>query len=654
MKRAIILVGMCCIAGCNSGGSAANGSLPPVTMLSSDSANHQAARFSPDGKRVFWWEPAGLSSQLWMAAADLSNPAKVPVTALGGGAPLIWSPDGSKIAVGSSDSSLIQVAVFPAGGGAAQQLTKESGLGVPGGWNPDGNRISYIASAGAGGGTFQTFVTSVSTPGRTPLVADEKVGYFGVWSPDGKHVAIGQFEGSKNTIWVADSAGRHTRQLTTDGFEVIGASEWVFSPDSKWIVYESRRTGTSDIWIVPVDSGAPKQLTHDIRNDWNPVWSPDGKWIAFLSDRGKQTDVWVVSVAGGQELRVTDDASGEEMMQWLSPDKFAFLTGMGQSGIWSMSLADSSEKRLTPDSIRTGPPRLSPDGKQVAFRIERGGGQSDIALMPVAGGPMRTLVQGGNVLNIQWSPDGSRIAYQSDRGGTIDIWVVDVAGGEPRQLENWPGTETQPVWSADGTTIYFMADRDARLGDVWKVAAAGGEPVRVTKQGSFNGIAGRRGRPEVYGTIVNANGVYAVVQVKADGSVADVWDKTNSFPADITPTGDSLVIASGNKNAGGFSFLMIPASGAGEARSLFKAGEGYMGMSDDGTQLLFTIPSGGTTDIAIMNRKDGTTRQLTKTPTDEVGAVMTPDGKTVLFQRSRTIRRIAIADLSKLLAGAPK
>ena len=403
-----------------------------------------------------------------------------------------------------------------------------------------------------------------------------------------------------------------------------------------------------------MDSGAPKQLTHDIRNDWNPVWSPDGKWIAFLSDRGKQTDVWVVSVAGGQELRVTDDASGEELMQWLSPTRFAYLTGMGQSGIWSMSLADSTEKRLTPDSIRTGPPRLSPDGKQVAFRIERGGGQSDIALIPVTGGPMRTLVQGGNVSFIQWSPDGARIAYQSDRGGTMDIWVVDVAGGEPRQLENWPGNETLPVWSSDGTTIYFMADRDARLNDVWKVPAAGGEPVRVTKQGSFNGIAGRRGRPEILGTIVNANGVYAVVRVKADGSVANIWDKSNAFPGDLTPSGDSLVIASGNKGAGGFSFLMIAASGAGQGRLLLKPGEGYIGMSDDGTQILYTIPSGATTDIGILNRKDGTTRQLTKTPTDEGAAVFTPDGKTVLFQRSRTIRRIAIADLTKLLAGAPK
>jgi Tol biopolymer transport system component len=111
------------------------------------------------------------------------------------------------------------------------------------------------------------------------------------------------------------------------------------------------------------------------------------------------------------------------------------------------------------------------------------------------------------------------------------------------------------------------------------------------------------------------------------------------------------VIIAGNKGAGGLSFLMIPISGAGNGRLLMKGGEGFLAFSDDGGQILYTIPSGPTTDIGILNRKDGTTRQLTKTSSDEVGAVITPDGKTVLFQRSRTIRRIAIADLSKLRSG---
>ena len=450
MKHAVILAGIGILAAC-SPGEERNPALPPVTMISPDSANQQSARFSPDGMRIFWWQPTGGGNQLWTAGADLSNPTSVPVTAFGDN-PFLWSPDGSQIAVPSSDSGLLQVGLIPAAGGAPRQLTRVPGIAVPVAWNPDGDRLIYIATAaGNGGGTVRSFVTSLSRGGTSLLIPEEQRPNIGQWSPDGSRIAYVVIDGAQNTIWVADSTGHHPRQLTSDGFEqfAVGPSAW--SPDGREVAYESRRTGTSDIWVVPVDSGAPRQLTRDIRNDWTPRWSPDGKWVAFLSDRGKQTDLWVVPAAGGQEVRVTDDVDGEELMQWLSGTRLAFLTGRGQGGIWALSLNDRTERRLTPDSLRAAGPQLSPDGKQVAFRVDRGGGVNDIAIVPLAGGPMRTLVQGGNNAEISWSPDGTRLVFSSDRGGSQDIWTVDAAGGDPRQLTNWPGSESNPRWNVDGS-----------------------------------------------------------------------------------------------------------------------------------------------------------------------------------------------------------
>lgn len=649
MKRAIILAGLTCLAACTSG-EPGKSSLPSVTMISPDSANNQVARFSPDGSRLFWWEPAGQVNQLWTADAKLGNPTKVPVTSLGTLATL-WSPDGSQIAVPSSDAGLVQVAIITAAGTAPRQLTSTSGISQPIAWHPDGDRFAYISTTGGkGGGSFQSFVTSASRGGTAPLIPGESRPEYGFWSPDGLHIGYMVVDGSQTTIWVADSVGRDPRQLTTDGFESFGGSEGAWSPDGKELVYESRRTGTSDIWAVPIDGSGPRQLTRDIRNDTYPLWSPDGKWVAFLSDRGKQTDIWVVPAAGGQEVRVTDDASVEELMQWLPGSKLAFLTGQGQSSIWAMSLADSSERRLTPDSIRTGPPRLSPDGAQIALRIDRGGGVSDIAVMPTLGGAMRTLVQGGDNSNISWSPDGKRLVFQSDRGGTLDIWLVDVAGGEPRQLENWPGREDRPIWNGDGSAIYFLSDRDTRLGDVWKVAPTGGVPTRVTKAGSLNGLISRRGRPELYASIIGATGKFEVVQVKADGSLVPVWQRSNAFPGDLSPAGDSLVLAEFG-NGGSVGFKIIPSSGRGEGQLLLQPGEDLSWITDDWTQVLFRIPNGSTHDLGLLNRKDGTRRRLTTNAVEEVGGAITPDGKTVLYQQSRSVRRIATVDLTKLLAG---
>ncbi len=652
MKHLMILAGLTGLAACSTG-KQGTASLPPVTMISPDSANHQMARFSPDGKRLFWWEPAGQVNQLWTADAKLGNPTRVPVTSLGIG-PMLWSPNGSQVAVPSSDAGLIQVAIITAAGGTPRQLTSTSGISQPVAWHPDGDHFAYVSTTGGkGGGSFQSFVTSVSRGGAAPLIPGESRPDFGYWSPDGSHIGYMVVDGSHMTIWVADSVGRNPRQLTTDGFESFGNAEWAWSPDGKELVYESRRTGTSDIWVVPIDGGERRQLTRDIRNDTYPLWSPDGKWVAFLSDRGKQTDIWVVPAAGGQELRVTDDASVEELMQWLPGSRLAFLTGSGQSGIWAMSLADSTERRLTPDSLRIDSPRLSPDGAEAAVRIYRGGGVNDIAILPVAGGAMRTLVQGGDNGDISWSPDGKRILFTSDRGGTADIWVVDVAGGEPRQLENWPGREYGPAWNGDGSAIYFLSDRDTRLGDVWKVAPTGGEPSRVTKAGSLNGLMTRRGRPELYASVIGATGKFEIVRVTADGKLVPVSQRSNAFPTDLSPAGDSLVLTEFG-TGGSVGFKVISLTGHGEGQPLLQPGEDLSWISEDWTTVLYRIPNGSTHDLGLLNRKDGTRRRLTTNSIEEGGGALTPDGKTVVYLQRRPLRRIATVDLTKLLAGSPQ
>ena len=234
---------------------------------------------------------------------------------------------------------------------------------------------------------FQGRATSLSHGGASPLIPGESRPYVGVWSPDGSHIAFQVFEQGRGTIWVADSDGSKPKQLTSEGFENFGGtgSTSPFSPNGKELAYVSNRTGTTDVWVVGIDGSPPRQLTRDIRNDYNPIWSPDGRWIAFLSDRGRQTDIWVVPSAGGIEQRVTNDPAGEDLIGWVAgTDRLAFLTGVGASSIWSMSLADGKERQLTPDSIRIGCCNISPDGTQLLFAINHGGGSDQLAVMPVA------------------------------------------------------------------------------------------------------------------------------------------------------------------------------------------------------------------------------------------------------------------------------
>src|SRR4051812_33164844 len=84
--------------------------------------------------------------------------------------------------------------------------------------------------------------------------------------------------------------------------------------------------------------------------------------------------------------------------------------------------------------------------------------------------------------NAGWSPDGRRVAFLSERAGIANIFVADVppptAGPgaiQPRALTRFAdGQGAAFFWSGDGQRLYFP-----REGDLWQIAAGGGEPSAV-------------------------------------------------------------------------------------------------------------------------------------------------------------------------------
>ena len=56
-----------------------------------------------------------------------------------------------------------------------------------------------------------------------------------------------------------------------------------FTPDGKYIYFNSSRTGRMQLWRMKPDGAEQEQVTDDEFNNWFPHVSPDGKWIAFLS-----------------------------------------------------------------------------------------------------------------------------------------------------------------------------------------------------------------------------------------------------------------------------------------------------------------------------------------------------------------------------------
>lgn len=99
-------------------------------------------------------------------------------------------------------------------------------------------------------------------------------------SPDGARIVISdQTENGRSIVYTLSHGGGHETRLTTTPGLDDGPD---YSPDGRYIYFNSGRTGTMQIWRMQADGSAQTRITSDGFNDWFPHPSPDGRWIAFL------------------------------------------------------------------------------------------------------------------------------------------------------------------------------------------------------------------------------------------------------------------------------------------------------------------------------------------------------------------------------------
>ncbi|MBI1196427.1 MAG: PDZ domain-containing protein [Phenylobacterium sp.] len=129
-------------------------------------------------------------------------------------------------------------------------------------------------------------------------------------------------------------------------------------------------------------------------------------------------------------------------------------------------------------------PALSPDGAEIAF--VSGG---DIWTVPAGGGAASLLVTDAATEGRPiYSPDGRELAFTSTRAGSPDLYVLTFATGAIRRLTWSDAAEQLDAWSRDGRWIYFSSPANdvARQNDVFRVAAAGGTPLEVSRERYLN------------------------------------------------------------------------------------------------------------------------------------------------------------------------
>src|SRR2546426_718884 len=97
------------------------------------------------------------------------------------------------------------------------------------------------------------------------------------------------------------------------------------APDGKSVAYVVTKADKadnkidSDVWLVPLEGGEPRQLTAGPKHDRHPRWSPDGKWIVFESNRGGTFQLYLIAPDGGEARQLTTISTEATQPVW-SPD----------------------------------------------------------------------------------------------------------------------------------------------------------------------------------------------------------------------------------------------------------------------------------------------------------------------------------------------
>lgn len=120
------------------------------------------------------------------------------------------------------------------------------------------------------------------------------------WSPDGRqilfHRNVSQTPGQQYEVFLMNADGSNERQLTHHpALDTVATGAW--SPDGHRVVFSSNRSGSGEIHVMDIKSGAIRQLTND--GGTGASWSPDGKYIAFERPSASLgRNIWVMSATG--------------------------------------------------------------------------------------------------------------------------------------------------------------------------------------------------------------------------------------------------------------------------------------------------------------------------------------------------------------------
>jgi WD40 repeat protein/predicted Ser/Thr protein kinase len=204
---------------------------------------YRTPRFSPDGKRLAFCIPGPGPTDIWVKGLERDTTSRLPSLPGANGNP-VWTPDSKDIVFSSAADPAVRGMYWirADGSGEPQRLTDGKTMQIPSSFSPDGKRLAYQQLSDDGNWEIWT----------APVEGD------GDWGAPGARL------------------GKPERFLRTSGLGFPA-----FSPDGRWLAYQSNETGRYEVFVRPF-RGPGSKSPISTEGGRFPVWSRNGRELFYL------------------------------------------------------------------------------------------------------------------------------------------------------------------------------------------------------------------------------------------------------------------------------------------------------------------------------------------------------------------------------------
>jgi len=275
------------------------------------------------------------------------------------------------------------------------------------------------------------------------------------------------------------------------------------SPDGRTVAFTVQTVDLEgnkkprQIYTVPVDGGAPRQITDAGGANERARWSPDSKRLAFISDRGGSSQIWIMNADGSNATQVTR-LSTEAGGVMFSPDGKNLLF---TSDVYPDCPDDACNKtRLDDEAKSKVKARIYTSLLYRHWDHWQGKRRTHLLVTTPAGAPPKDLTPGardvppfslGGPDDYAISPNSAEVCYVSNPDDSpatstnSELYVVPIAGGQATKITINPGADNSPQYSPDGKFIAYRGQfRAGYESDRWRLLLlerASGRVINLTE-----------------------------------------------------------------------------------------------------------------------------------------------------------------------------